>query len=253
MTTKNRLGPRVVGDERAAEEAESEKATIGGQHVLGPRVTGLLHAVPSTARQAANNTKLGHRVTDESKPTDLSVDEIRDLLHENSTFFDSLYIGELHRKGGPRVAALRVFKDIEANSKEGQARPYIIDEINSLLGINESEDENFVSKQIEARRQAYEEMQSRQEKNQEKVEATQSPATTEARVSEIMHEGEHGESQKTATKTSHTRVADPVEGGTSKTNSEKTDVPHGTSGTTDKSVSHARHPATKKTSGKSAK
>lgn len=204
---KNRLGTRVVGDERAAEEAAAENATIGHQHTLGPRVTGILQAVPSAHRQQANATALGHRVTDGTHAAaDLSVEELKELLDENATFFDSLYIGELHRKGGPRVAALRVFENVEANSKQGAARAFILDEIHALLGTEDSADPVFVEREIEARRQAYEEQQQRMTENAGRVATAQTALTTEGRVQEIMHDEDAAQGTGTGTGTGHTET-----------------------------------------------
>lgn len=189
---KNRLGARVVGEDEAARQADEDAKSVGAQHTLGPRVTGILNAVPSTLRQASSATKLGVRVTD-GEPQhkhDLSVEELENVLEENPTFFDSLYMGELHRDGGPRVAALKVFALVEEGIK-GAGRKFIIDEINSLLGIagapGTPQDAAWVAREIAAKRQAYEEQQERQEANVKNVATANAPLSIEGRVQEIMH------------------------------------------------------------------
>lgn len=187
---KNRLGARIVGEEEAARQAEEDRQTVGAQHVLGPRVTG--------QRQQAEVNKLGVRVTDAAPQHQhsLSVDEIESTLEENPTFFDSLYLGELNRVGGPRVAALKVFAVVEEGIK-GQGRAYIMDEINSLLGVSGApgtpQDAAYVQREMAAKKQAYEEQQERQKSNLKNVETAQVPLTIEGRVREIMSEDGEGE------------------------------------------------------------
>jgi len=140
MTVGNKgFGRRVIGD---AEYDKAVREEQGGASVFGVRVRG---AIPDTGPTniAKRNTEHGVRVVNDVTPgntrgeaTDggtVSIDDLRDILAENPTFFDSLYEAELARDGGARDDALRIFQEVERGIK-GQGRADVLDEIAALLG-----------------------------------------------------------------------------------------------------------------------
>jgi hypothetical protein len=131
------FGKRVVGDDAYEKAVREEK---GGAHVFGTRVR---DAIPDggPTNQAKRASEFGVRTTDGAsfqdhtgKATDaVALDDLKNILAENPTFFDSLYEAELAREGGARPEALKVFQQIEIGIK-GQGRRDVLDEINALLG-----------------------------------------------------------------------------------------------------------------------
>jgi hypothetical protein len=132
------FGSKVVGEEAYLRAVEEHK---GGLDVFGTRVR---DQIPDSHpdNQAKRNSEFGPKTVDGAKftnpagsaaPTGLAVTEIKRILGENPTFFDSLYEAELARPGGPRKDALHIFAEVERGTK-GQMRGFILDEINGFLG-----------------------------------------------------------------------------------------------------------------------
>jgi hypothetical protein len=133
------FGRKVVGDEAFDRAIREEK---GGGSVFGTRVR---DAIPdnNTMNSAKRATEMGVRVVNEVTPQDhrgetkdggsISIEDLRNILAENPTFFDSLYEGELAREDGPRDDALRIFQEIERGIK-GAGRESVLSEIRALLG-----------------------------------------------------------------------------------------------------------------------
>lgn len=130
-------GRRVVGDD-AYDKAVREE--VGGVHTFGVRVRG---AIPENGPTniAKRNTEHGPLVVAGATFQDhkgqegdgVSIDDLRNILTENPTFFDSLYEAELARPDGAREDALAIFYEVERGIK-GQARADVMDEIRTLLG-----------------------------------------------------------------------------------------------------------------------
>ncbi len=132
------FGKRVIGDKAYDEAVRSEK---GGANVFGSRVVSSIKGDGPIA-QAKRATEHGPRVVAGTKVSDVrgeegeetvSIDDLRNILAENPTFFDSLYEGELARTDGPRDEALHIFREVERGIK-GAGRREILDDIAELLG-----------------------------------------------------------------------------------------------------------------------
>ncbi len=151
-----------MGEEQAAKAAAKR---MGGEEIFGARVLGS-HTHTSADQVAKSQSVFGPSVVEGASADSVSVEELKKLLDTatgNPTLFDSLYEGELVRSGGPRKEALRVFKVTEIGIK-GAGRQHILDEINSLLGENESLEKLAVS-DIDARRKQAEQQADREEEN----------------------------------------------------------------------------------------
>lgn len=130
------FGNKVVGND-AYDKAVREEA--GGASTFGVRVRGAIPA-DSITNIAKRNTEHGPRVVmgatfqdTKGKETDaVAIDDIRNILAENPTFWDSLYEAELAREDGARPEALDIFYEVERGIK-GQGRQDIMDEIDALL------------------------------------------------------------------------------------------------------------------------
>ena len=131
------FGSKVVGHEAYDKAVRTEQ---GGGNVFGTRVRSAIpeNGPTNTAKRAS---EFGVAVTVGAKATDttgaendsVSIDELRNILTENPTFFDSLYEAELARQDGPRPDALAIFYEVERGIK-GQMRADVMQEIRSLLG-----------------------------------------------------------------------------------------------------------------------
>lgn len=131
------FGSKVVGHEAYDKAVRTE---VGGGNVFGTRVRS---AIPENGptNTAKRVSEFGVAVTVGAKATDakgaendsVSIDELRNILTENPTFFDSLYEAELAREDGPRPDALQIFYEVERGIK-GQMRADVMQEIRSLLG-----------------------------------------------------------------------------------------------------------------------
>lgn len=131
------FGAKVTGRDAYDRAVRENK---GGGNVFGKRVRGsITEAGPVGEKKRA--TEHGALVVDgataqdtKGKPSDgLAIDQIKNILTENPTFFDSLYEAELARPEGARPDALEVFLQFEIGIK-GAGRREIIDEIRGLLG-----------------------------------------------------------------------------------------------------------------------
>lgn len=131
------FGSRIIGHE-AHEKVVREQA--GGAHVFGTRVRGAITGSGPVA-EAKRNSEFGPRTTQfaqgsdtEGKPGEgLSIEQLRNTLAENPTFFDSLYEVELAREDGARPDALAIFYEVERGIK-GQGRQEVMQEIKALMG-----------------------------------------------------------------------------------------------------------------------
>lgn len=127
------FGPNVVGHE-AHQKALREEA--GGANVFGTRVRS---AIPDSGptNSAKRNSEFGPAVVADVnvKEADatLSIEDLKNALSENPTFFDSLYEAELARAEGARPEALGIFYEVERGIK-GAMRPDVMAEIRGLLG-----------------------------------------------------------------------------------------------------------------------
>jgi hypothetical protein len=131
------FGARVVGKDAYDKAVRENK---GGGNVFGKRVRdSITEAGPVGEKKRA--TEHGPLVVNmataqdtKGKVTDgLAVEQIKSILAENPTFFDSLYEAELARPEGARPDALEVFLQVEIGIK-GAGREEIIGEIRGLLG-----------------------------------------------------------------------------------------------------------------------
>lgn len=129
------FGSRVIGPEKAAEEAAV--ADAGADH-FGPRVIGdILAARRLKARQddgakdsrsdpATKAAKLaasqagGDDVIE--APVTANLEELEDALKLNPAFYDPLYRSEFARASGPRKGALRVFLRYEMDHEDREER-----------------------------------------------------------------------------------------------------------------------------------
>ncbi len=131
------FGSRIVGQEAHDKAVREQKA---GADVYGVRVRGAITGSGPTA-EAKKQSEFGVRTLEDATFQDkrgeivdgISIDDLRNALAENPTFFDSLYEAELGRSEGPRVDALSIFAEVERGIK-GAGRREILDEINALLG-----------------------------------------------------------------------------------------------------------------------
>lgn len=160
------FGARVVGRE-AYDKAVRE--TKGGGNVFGKRVR---DAIPENGPvgEKKRATEHGALVVDQAsasgpdgKGSGVSIEQLRNILTENPTFFDSLYEAELARPEGARPEALDVFLQFEIGIK-GAGREEIISEIRGLLGHKRVTAEQ-VANENKLRLQQRDEMAARTEEN----------------------------------------------------------------------------------------
>ncbi len=137
FTVSVTFGKRVAGEK---EHSDAVAKAAGGAEVFGKRVRGATQAPSAADLEGKGQSEFGPRTLQEahaSGPTGnsstISVGEIKDILTENPTFFDSLYENELALASGPRKAALEVFEIVELGIK-GAGRRHILTEISTLLG-----------------------------------------------------------------------------------------------------------------------
>ena len=120
------FGHRVIGHEKAAEEAEVEATRA--DH-FGPRVIGdvlakrrLLQRQDDGAKDSRSDpaTKKAKKEASQKKaaevveaPVTTSLEELEAALEGNAAFYEGLYTQELLRPSGPRKGALRLFLKFE--------------------------------------------------------------------------------------------------------------------------------------------
>lgn len=161
------FGSKVIGHE-AYEQAVRNEA--GGGNVFGTRVRGAITGSGPT-NDAKRVSEFGVGVIDGAHASDaqgnkgdtVSVEDLRNILAENPTFFDSLYEAELAREDGPRDDALGIFYEVERGIK-GQMRADVMSEIRGMLGQN-SIDAEALANQASVRREAQDQMLKRTEEN----------------------------------------------------------------------------------------
>lgn len=167
------FGKKVVGETAYAKAVASEK---GGAAIFGVRVRG---AIPESGPTniAKRVTEHGPRVVADAsfqdadgKETDgVSIEDLKRILGENTTTFDSLYEAELAREDGARPEALAIFYEVERGTK-GQMRADIMDQIKALLKQKQGEGERSAIL-ADAQTKVYEAMQKRNEENAKLVDA----------------------------------------------------------------------------------
>lgn len=190
------FGSRVVGDEAHDKALREEK---GGASAFGVRVVGAITGNGPVA-EAKRATEHGVRVVDQAtytdtkgNPTDaLSIEEIRNGLTENPTFFDSWYEGELAREDGPRPEALHIFREVEKGIK-GAGRREILDEIAVLLGETSARAAQRADLAA-AQREQFRQQQQREQENvlladAERVKALKERDENLSLVKDSQHEG----------------------------------------------------------------
>lgn len=132
------FGSRVIGHQKAAEEAEIEKT--GADH-FGPRVLG--DVLDKRRLLARNDAGAGHEKDSRSDPAKkkakkeattepvaevveapvtTSLDELAAALEGNAEFYEGLYSQELLRPAGPRKGALRLFLKFEMGHGDREDR-----------------------------------------------------------------------------------------------------------------------------------
>lgn len=161
------FGSKVVGHEAFDKAVRTEQ---GGGNVFGTRVRSAIpeNGPTNTAKRAS---EFGVAVTMGASGTNtkgeesdsVSIDELRNILTENPTFFDSLYEAELAREDGPREDALQIFYEVERGIK-GQMRADVMAEIRGLLGQG-AIDADARANQAAVRVQQQQEMAKRTEEN----------------------------------------------------------------------------------------
>lgn len=253
------FGSRVSGHEAFDKAVREEK---GGASVFGVRVVSAVTGSGPVA-EAKRATEHGVRVLDDAQftdtkgePTDaLSIEEIRNGLTENPTFFDSWYEGELAREDGPREEALHIFREVEKGIK-GQGRREILDEIAGLLGETaavsaqradlakaqreqaarqrQREQENVLLRDADRVKKLKERDENVRAVKESDVEGTQSqiiPADTGNQVSRIADEMgldiSGGASTKGASKGAGAKPEGAINPGTQQPGSDATGVPEG--------------------------
>jgi hypothetical protein len=157
-----------VTDTATYEKAVREEK--GGANVFGSRVRSSIPEDGPTNRAKRNSefgplTTAGAHASDtKGKPTDsVSIDELKDVLAINPTFFDSLYEAELARAEGARPEALGIFYEIERGIK-GQMRGDVMQEIRTLMG-EKGVDSAALASEARARGQAADDMARRNDEN----------------------------------------------------------------------------------------
>ncbi len=135
------FGSRVIGHQKAAEEAEVEKT--GASH-FGPRVIGDVLAkrrlqrreelgfekdsrsdpskkkAKKEASQAAPEEPQAAEVVE--APTTTNLEDLKAALEGNDSFYEGLYSAELLRPSGPRKSALRMFLKFEMANEDREDR-----------------------------------------------------------------------------------------------------------------------------------
>lgn len=132
------FGSRVVGEDAYDKAVRSEK---GGASAFGVRVVGAIATGSGPSEQAKRATEHGPLVVNDAQQSDtkgnpgegVSIEEIRNILAENPTFWDSLFEAELARESGPRDDALHIFREVEKGIK-GAGRQEYLQMIAALLG-----------------------------------------------------------------------------------------------------------------------
>lgn len=160
------FGSKVTGQD-AYDKAVREE--VGGASTFGVRVRGAIPADGPT-NIAKRVTEHGPRVVNNASFQDakgdevdaVSIDDLRNILAENPTTFDSLYEAELAREDGARPEALDIFYEVERGIK-GQGRQDVMNEIQSLLKTKRKEsdrqaDQNRLHTEVIERQMARQEV-----------------------------------------------------------------------------------------------
>jgi hypothetical protein len=193
------FGSKVVGHEAYDKAVREEK---GGGNVFGTRVRGAIPELGPT-NIAKRNSEFGVAVLDHAHASDakgnktdsVSIDDLRNILAENPTFFDSLYEAELARADGARPDALSIFYEVERGIK-GQGRQDVMGEITALLG-QKGIDAEALANQAKVRRIAMDEAQQRNEENKLLGDADRIKSLKEREENlKIVREGKEGGSSQ---------------------------------------------------------
>jgi len=130
------FGTRVIGRQKAAEEAEITKTKANH---FGPRVIGdVLAKRRLEARQddGAKDTRTSPAKKEAKKeaakkeatkvpmeaPVTTNIAELEEALESNTEFYESLYANEFIRPSGPRKSALRIFLKFEMAHEDREER-----------------------------------------------------------------------------------------------------------------------------------
>ena len=135
------FGSRVIGHQKAAEEAEVEKT--GANH-FGPRVIGDVldkrrrqrreemglekdsRSDPSAKKAKKEAAKKVREEPQEPEvveaPPTTNLEDLKAALDGNEAFYEGLYSAELLRPAGPRKSALRMFLKFEMEHEDREDR-----------------------------------------------------------------------------------------------------------------------------------
>lgn len=130
------FGSRVIGHQKAAEEAEVTKTKANH---FGPRVIGDVLAKrrlelrqdqgakdtrTSPAKKKAKKEAAKKKATKApvEAPVTTNIAELEEALESNAEFYESLYANEFIRPSGPRKTALRLFLKFEMAHEDREER-----------------------------------------------------------------------------------------------------------------------------------
>ncbi len=135
------FGSRVIGHQKAAEEAAVEKTRANH---FGPRVIGDIlakrrlearqddgaqepdsrsdPAVKKAKREEAAEKRAEAEVETIQAPTTTNLEELTAALEGNPAFYEQLYAAEFARPSGPRKSALRLFLVFEMDHEDRDDR-----------------------------------------------------------------------------------------------------------------------------------
>lgn len=140
------FGSRVIGKEKAAEEAAVQKTR--SDH-FGPRVIGDVlakrrlearqddgarvpdsrsdPAVKQAQREEAAEKRADAEIETIEAPTTTNLEELQSALEGNPAFYEGLYDAEFKRAAGPRKSALRLFLVFEMEHEDRDDRKTAIE------------------------------------------------------------------------------------------------------------------------------
>lgn len=135
------FGSRVIGHQKAAEEAAVEKTRANH---FGPRVIGDILAkrrleartddgaqkpdsrsdpgVKKAKREEAAKQRAEAEIETIEAPTTTNLEELQAALEGNPAFYEGLYDAEFKRAAGPRKSALRMFLVFEMEHEDREDR-----------------------------------------------------------------------------------------------------------------------------------
>jgi hypothetical protein len=133
----NHFGSRVIGHEKAAEQAEAvaTRSSHFGSRVIGDVLAkrrlqarqddgakdSRSDPAVKQAKKKASQDKVEKAELVEA-PVTASLDELEAALEGNAAFYEGLYTQELLRPSGPRKGALRLFLKFEMDHEDREDR-----------------------------------------------------------------------------------------------------------------------------------